>query len=80
MSNNRDLRVQSSFKITDDSQAALNSLPLATIGEIRFKSEAALRRYRSQIYGINKDNAAGYRYRSERSTRSTLTLYVWRMN
>lgn len=76
----RDLRVQSSFAIRDDSDAALQTLPLATIGEIRFKSEAALKRYRARIYSINKDNAAGYRYRSERSTRSSLTLFVWRMN
>lgn len=55
-------------------------LPVSTIGQIRFKDEKAMQRYRSNIYSINKNNAAGRRYRTEREHKSSLVLFVWRMS
>lgn len=48
--------------------------------QIRFRSERELLNYRKRMYDINKNNAAGRRYRSEREHGSSLLLYVWRMS
>lgn len=53
---------------------------VATIVEIRFRDQRAMARYRARLYACNKDNAFGWRWRSERSFKSSLTLYVWRMS
>lgn len=52
-------------------------IPLATGAEFDFGNDGkGMARYRSQLYGLNKDNAAGWKFRT---MRNGSLLMVWRL-
>lgn len=67
------LKIVSSTNIP--SEKDILSIPLARSGEFELSDREVLRT-RSRIYGINKDNAAGRRYRT---LRDGPLLLVWRI-
>lgn len=70
-----------SVKIQTVSPEDLHMVLSPTVmGKIRFRDDKEMTRYRSRLYSINKHNAAGYRYKTEREHRTSLHLYVWRMS
>lgn len=55
---------------------ALKAIPAAQAGEYEL-NEKQMKQLRSRIYALNKDNGAGWRWRTMREGR---LLYVWRIH
>lgn len=63
------------YQRTMPTESQIMDIPLAKAGEYEL-SDRETRKTRRRIYGINKDNAAGRRYRT---LRDGAILLVWRV-
>lgn len=61
-------------------EQSLMAIPVAHYQEYSFRSEKALLAKRAFLYGVNKNNAAGRKWRTFRTYPGSLTLHVIRLS
>ena len=69
------LKSHSRVKTTVPTDQDLLSIPRAAAGEYEL-SEEEIKKTRARVYSLNKDNAAGYRWRTMREGR---LLMIWKI-